>query len=255
MPYDVNITPFTKPSNWNELALYEKIYVYGKNLTKDHAKYADKLQAKQIVKDLLGDNISVAKVVRVLHSWRDLQPEDLNPNHMLKSTHASGWNININVSTNVIQSMYQLRAWNCLFRPFDELQYSFIEPRFFIEEKIHDPVTGNGGQCLVYMFRYIHGTCISIGVGLGIDSKCNHFDADWNLILEPEIPLDIPKPSKLHEMLDMSSTLAQGFEFVRIDMFIDNKDKVYFSEFTFTPKAGKPIFPLHLEQEYGKLWT
>jgi hypothetical protein len=38
-------------------------------------------------------------------------------------------------------------------------------------------------------------------------------------------------------------------------MFVDDMDKVYFSEFTFTPRAGKPVFPMHLEKEYGKLWT
>jgi hypothetical protein len=56
-------------------------------------------------------------------------------------------------------------------------------------------------------------------------------------------------------MLKMSKKLAENFKFVRIDFFYDSEDKIYFSEFTFTPKAGKPVFPLHLEIDYGSKWT
>lgn len=255
MSFDCNFKPFDKPEGWNELALYEKIAVYGQHLTTDHAKYVDKLQAKKIVKEKLGSAIEVARVVRVLGDWKDLRPEDLKTCYLIKSTHASGWNINITDTTDLLIAKYQLRQWNKIFRPSlsGEVQYCFLTPQFFIEEKIEDPITGKGGKCLAYMFRYIHNTIVSIGVQL--DGKCNHYDQDWNLILEPELSFHIPKPDRLLDMLSMSQTLAQGFEFVRIDMFIDNNDKIYFSEFTFTPKAGKPVFPLHLEIEYGKLWT
>lgn len=251
---DTVIEPFIKPEGWSELALYEKIGVYARNLTDKHAKYVDKIRAKDLVNDILGDAIEVAKVVRVLDGWRDLKPEDLNPSHIIKSTHASGWNINITETTAYVDSLFQLRHWNGTFRsPIMEVQYSYIPPRFFIEEKIEDAVTKSKEQCLTYMFRFIHGTRMSIGVGF--QGKTNHYDEDWNLILDPELSIDIPKPNRLSDMLKMSHTLAQGFEFVRIDMFYGNNDRIFFSEFTFTPKAGRPIFPLHLEKEYGKLWT
>jgi hypothetical protein len=248
------VSTFERPNGWNDLAMYEKISIYAKHMTPQHAKHVDKLQAKQIVKEILGDSIEVARVVRVLDNWRDLKVTDLNPQHILKSSHASGWNINITNNTSLIWSLRLLKEWNCQYRPDDEYQYRYLTPTFFLEEKIKDSVTG--GQCLTYMFRYIHGQLISIGVGYGHGTThiCNHYDIYWNHVVEPEIPFVVPKPMKLEEMIQMSKTLAQGFEFVRIDMFVDDMDKVYFSEFTFTPKDGKPVFPMPLEKEYGKLW-
>ena len=255
------LCPIPKPKGWNDLPLYEKIGVYGRHMTAEHAKYVDKLIAKDIVKQLLGDTIEVGKVIRVLNGWRDLKRTDMNHNHIIKTAHASGWNINITNTTDYLRSLYQLREWNTAYQPKNEVQYSYLRPCFFIEEKIEDPITGNDGNCLVYMFRYIHGTRVSIGVGC--DGNLNHYDENWNLILPPTIPtpttpttpIPIPKPKRLDDMLNMSHTLAQGFEFVRIDMFYGKNDTIYFSEFTFTPKAGKPVFPLHMEHEYGKLWT
>ncbi len=244
-----------KPSNWSNLALYEKIGVYAQNLTKEHSKYIDKLEAKALVKEMLGERIEVAKVIRVLENWKDVKQEDFNCNHIIKSSHASGWNICIDKTTRVSNVQIQLCRWNKQYKPTEEKQYSFLTPRFFIEEKIKDSVLTDDENCIVYMFRYIHGRLISVAAGVGHNHLCNHYDNDWNLILAPEIPFDIPKPKRLYDMIQMSELLANGFEFVRIDFFIDKKDKIYFSEFTLTPKAGKPVFPLHLEEEYGKLWT
>jgi hypothetical protein len=250
------IESFSKPEGWKDLPMYEKIKIYSKHLTPQHAQYVDKLEAKKIVKDLLGDDIEVARVIRVLEQWNSLQPEDLNPRYMIKSSHASGWNINVTPKTNYKQSFNQLCKWNKLYRPIEEIQYSFLTPRFYVEEKIDDPIVGNDGNCLVYMFRYTYGQLISIGVGCSINNRMNnnHYDTDWNLILHPELPFYIPKPTRLQDMLKMSKILAQEFEFVRIDFFYDKNNKIYFSEFTFTPKAGKHVFPMHLEMEYGKLW-
>jgi TupA-like ATPgrasp len=252
------IEPFKKPTGWEKLPLYKKIKIYGKNLTKEHAQYVDKLEAKQTVKHILGDNIEVARVVRILNNWDELQQDDLNPRHIIKSSHASGWNINITENTSYVQALYKLKSWNCHFTPYLEIQYTFLKPRFFIEEKINDPIFGFSGNILVYMFRYVnYGELLSIGVGHYENQyqKTNHYDTDWNLILEPELNFVVPKPNKLDDMLRMSRQLAENFEFVRIDFFYDNQDKIYFSEFTFTPKAGKPVFPMSLELEYGKKWN
>jgi len=58
----------SKPENWMELPMFKKIYYYGKQLTKEYAEYVDKLQAKRKVKEICGDDIQVAKVLRVLES-------------------------------------------------------------------------------------------------------------------------------------------------------------------------------------------
>lgn len=251
------IQPIPKPNDWNTLQLYQKIQVYGQNLTEKHAIYVDKLRAKEIVREKLGDLIKVAKVVCVFDNWKSFKMEQLNPKHILKAAHGSGWNLNMTSSTTIADARYHLSIWKGIFQPWVEKQYTFLTPRFFIEEKIEDAVVSEQGNCLVYMFRYIHGELISLGVGYNINKqqKMNHYDVRWNLVLPPNIPFDIPKPKRLDEMLRMSKILAEEFEFVRIDFFYDKNDDIYFGEYTFTPKAGNPVFPETLEIEYGKLWT
>lgn len=250
------IDPIPKPNNWDTLPLYQKIQVYAQHLTREHAVYVDKLKAKKIVKEKLGDNIKVAKVVRVFDNWKSFNQEDLNPNHILKAAHASGWNLNIVPTTTVADARYHLSMWRGLFSANKEKQYSYLTPCSFIEEKLEDAVVGERGNCLVYMFRYIHGELISLGVGYNINKqqKMNHYDVQWNLVLPPELSFDVPRPKRLGDMLKMSKTLAEDFEFVRIDFFYDKYDDIYFGEYTFTPKAGKPVFPEALEIEYGQLW-
>jgi hypothetical protein len=193
------INPFNKPEGWESLPLYEKIKIYGKNLTSQYAQYVDKLEAKQTVKSMLGNDIEVARVVRILDNWNSLQEADLNPLHIIKSSHASGWNINITENTNLICAMYKLKLWNRQYKPDLEIQYRYLNPRFFIEEKINDPIFGFTGNILVYMFRYVnYGELLSIGVGHNENGsqKTNHYDTKWNLILELELNFTIPKPKK-----------------------------------------------------------
>jgi len=53
-----------KPQNWDSLDLYQKVRHYRSHLTPEHSRFVDKLEAKKIVKEILGDDIEVAKVIR-----------------------------------------------------------------------------------------------------------------------------------------------------------------------------------------------
>jgi hypothetical protein len=64
----------------------------------------------------------------------------------------------------------------------------------------------------------------------------------------------IEKPNRLDKMLTLAAKLSQPFEFVRIDFYYVD-EKIYFSEYTFTPAGGKQVFPLDLEIKYGALWN
>ena len=56
-------------------------------------------------------------------------------------------------------------------------------------------------------------------------------------------------------MKKYAEILSKPFEFVRIDFFIDRKNDIYFSEFTFTPLGGKKYYSDEIELKLGKLWT
>jgi hypothetical protein len=233
--------------------MFKKIANYGEHLTDYHASFVDKLSAKCIVKKICGDKIEIPNVIRVLDSPNDITINDLNPKHIIKSAHASGWNVNIDSTCTIDNIKNRLVSWNTKFNANKEKQYNYIEPKFFIEEKIDDKILGCTGDALVYMFRCIYSKPISIGVKY--KKAQNSYDIHWNPKQEPKIPFEIPKPNKLEEMLKLATLLSSEFEFVRIDFYIDKDDAIYFSEFTFTPAGGSQVYDIQTEHEQGSLWT
>lgn len=246
---------FIKPINWMELPMFKKIHYYGTQLTKEYAEYVDKLQAKRKVKELCGDEIQVAKVVRVLESYDDLTINDLNPNYIIKSAHGSSWNIYNDPSTPISlnDAIRKLKGWNYRYDNHLEKQYDFIKPQFFIEEKICDSILGYTGYACVYMVRCIHSKPISISVRY--KKLQNSYDINWNKIGILQIPFPIPKPKCLSKLLDLCKILSSNFEFVRLDFYIGKDDIIYFSEFTFTPAAGHQVFDIETEIQQGLLWV
>jgi len=244
---------FTKPENWMELPMFKKIHYYGTQLTKEYGEYVDKLQAKRKVKEMCGDDIQVAKVVRILESYSDLTENDLNKNYIIKSSHGSGWNIYNDTSITLDDAIKKLKNWNKTYNSMVERQYGLIKPAFFIEEKICDSILGYTGYACVYMFRCIHSNPISISVKY--KKTQNSYDTNWNLKQKSQIPFTIPKPKYLSKLLNLCKTLSSNFEFVRLDFYIGKDDVIYFSEFTFTPAGGRQVFDIKTEMEQGLIWV
>jgi len=237
---------FIKPINWKKLPMYKKIQYYSTQLDERFAPYVDKIEAKNIVKNVCGDDISVAPIIRILDNPADFLVDDINVNNMVKASHGSGWNINIKSNTNVNHVKANLQTWNKIYSN-TERQYTYIKPRFFIEEKVNGP----SGDADVFMFRCIHGQPISIGVKRGTIQ--NSYDINWNPVASIQIA-NVVKPRHLDKMLSLAKLLSSPFEFVRIDFYYVG-GIIYFSEFTFTPAAGAQIFPMVLEERFGSMWV
>ena len=240
---------FRKPKNWSTMPFFSKIAQYRNEMDERFAPYVDKLKAKVIVKDLLKNAIEVAPLVRILKDPNDFNASDINPNHMVKAAHGCGWNIIMTEQTDTEEVKKSLNKWNVKYDCSREKQYDYIQPRFFIEEKVDGP---KGGRALVYMFRCIHGLPVTIGVKCDIQKEQNSYDVDWNPILPIKLQ-DLEKPSQLDKMLELAKKLSKPFEFVRIDFYYVN-EIIYFSEYTFTPAGGNQVFPIELEMKYGALW-
>lgn len=237
---------FIKPAKWSEMPLYKKIQYYGSQLDKQYYPYVDKIEAKKVVKEICGDDISIAPIIRILDSPDDFLISDINENNMVKCSHGSGWNINMDKNTMTKDVIVSLNKWNKVYS-YTERQYTYISPRFFIEGKVNGPI----GDADVYMFRCIHGEPISIGFKRG--SKQNSYNINWEPLSHINI-VNIAKPDHLDKMLTLSRRLSSQFEFVRIDFYyVDGV--IYFSEFTFTPSNGGIIFPMDLEIKFGSMWV
>ena len=239
-----------KPKEWDKLPLYTKINFYKSILNQSYAQYVDKLLVKNKVKEILGTKIEVANVVKIIKNINELKESDLCDNYLIKSTHGSGWNIDLKEEKNIEKIKQILNTWNKIYDNYNENQYKYIEPRFFIEEKIEDKIVGKTGNAIVYMFRCIHGEPVTIGVKY--KDNQNIYDIDWKL-LHKKLKIEINKPENLDEMLNISRQLSKIFEFVRIDLYL-SKDKIYFSEYTFTPNGAVKFYNEKKEIELGKMW-
>lgn len=238
-----------KSEKWSIMPMYRKILHYKHFIGKEYMPYVDKLLAKDKVKEILGDDIEVAKVVKVLKNTNDISSLDMHDNYLLKSSHGSGWNLDLkyNKDLNFIKS--KLKEWNKSYFGVDEPHYKYLKPMFFIEEKIKDKVLGITGNAIVYMFRCIHGKPEIISIKY--NNKQNFYDKDWN-IFEKHVE-NIEKPPNFSKMIYICEELSKIFEFVRIDLYL-SKDKIYFSEFTFTPCGGCKFYNDKIENDLGKLW-
>jgi len=241
-----------KPRGWKELKFFEKIYYYATVLDHNYAKYVDKLEAKKIVSSLT--DIKLAPVRKYMRTYDDLVFEDVREDCIIKTTHASGWNIIVNDDNrnNLEGIINKLKTFNTRFIHPHEKQYSYIEPRFYIEELIDDKYYGKNGIALVYMIRCIYGKAKCVNIKLG--EKQNYYDLNWQPFYTQELPA-FEKPKNLDKMIEYAEKLSKNFEFVRMDFYIDKNDDIYFSEFTFTPNAGTRVFTDEWEISLGKDWV
>lgn len=234
--------------NWSELPFYKKINIYGRQLTNFHARYVDKIEAKKIIQEIAPE-LKVAKLIRILENPDDITDEDIKKDRIIKSAHGSAWNIYLPNDITFIKN--KLNGWNNkYYSSHIEKQYSFIQPRFFIEEVIKDKLVSD--NLMTYMVRCIKGEPVSLGVKY--KNYINNYTLNWTDLIKQKIQFKINKPEELEFILEISRKLSKPFEFVRIDYFIGT-DGVYFSEYTFTPNGGRPVFPNDLEYSLGKLWT
>lgn len=283
---NTNKLTFKKPFNWTESPLFCKISYYSSILDSRYSIYVDKIEAKKIVEELTNGEIKTAKIVKELKNADDFCESDINPLHILKASHGCGWNLDLKTNTDLdkIRDFINKRMHTYKSRENFEKQYNYIEPRFFIEEKINDFLYGITGKAIIFMIRCIHGKPISIGVKFKYITKNKDKDTDkdkdkdkdtdniyevnllydmnWNKIENSEIKKSdnnfifiMKKPKKFDIMIRNAEILSQRFEFVRIDYYIDKKHDIYFSEFTFSPNGGYQTFNMEIEKETSKYWT
>lgn len=244
-----------KPKNWNNLAFYQKISFYKTVLTKDYSFFVDKLNAKAYINALNIDGLFTAKLIKQLKDYNDISESDLNQDCMIKCSHGCGWNIqNLKCENeNTVESVVQkLKSYNRHYSK-TEIQYTYLKPKFYIEEIIDD---GTCGNATVYMMRCIYSKPVSFSVKAnGLQNTYTVKNNKVGNLIFKEIPIDVELCEQFDKMVEMSCFLSKPFEFVRIDFHLDKHGKIYFSEFTFTPNEGRQVFPLNIEMGLGRYWT
>ena len=123
-----------------------------------------------------------------------------------------------------------------------EYHYQYIKPKAYAEEFIGS----DGDERLEIQFFCFNGQARHILVrnDLGDAAKKSFaisYDMGWNRVHDrkcEDMSIDIPRPKKLDEMIEIANKLATPFPQVRIDLYLVNKKDIYFGEMTFTTSGN-----------------
>lgn len=220
-----------------------------------YADYADKVKVRDyVISKGLGDTL--LEVYGVWKDARDIDFDKLPDKFALKPNNGSGGHYfckdksKINKEEVVKQLNEALNIVNTDIAFRFERHYSKIAPRIYCEELID---TGSDAWPIDYKFTCVKGRICDVFIAsereTGKTKYCT-LDLDWNPLpytKEEFLPTQIPpKPKHLSRMIEVVKILSKDFECVRVDLY-EYKDKVMFSELTFSPWGGY----MHSYNDFG----
>jgi len=224
-----------------------------------YAPYCDKLAVRDFVAEKIGPNYLVP-----LHATADVLTaelwERLPDAFMVKATHGSGWTrlVRNKSAENFDEVAALTQSWRRINYAyvFRERQYQTITPTLLFEHVLD----AEGPEGLMdYKFFCFHGKAQLVHVVAWRPKKRRLlYDLDWNKLdvrYNVSNAGHIPRPPALDEMRAVAEKLAEGFPFVRVDLF-NVRERVYFGELTFTPLAASEGFdPPAFDEYLGRLWA
>ena len=139
---------------------------------------------------------------------------------------------------------------------FPEWAYTDIDPCLLIEEVL----TQNGELAEDYKFFMFNGTCefIQVDITKFSQHKRNFYRPDWATIdatiIYPTSHVVQKPPELLGEMLEISSRISAGMDFIRVDLY-DSDQGIKFGELTNYPGCGtKTMRPRKTSENLARNW-
>jgi hypothetical protein len=218
--------------------LFQRMIWVNRNGHPVFTRLADKYRVRDYVTAKLGPQY----LVKLL--WHGVDPrkipfDTLPEQYVIKANHMSGGNVVVRGAADhreIIEHFSKMLRQSYYWQ-HREYHYHAILPKVMIEELLDD---GKPKGPLDYRFYCFDGEPAFIQV-TNSDQSINQFhDPQWkalDLHTRAVENCSIVQPDNLEQMLAAGSTLAAGFDFVRVDLY-DMCGQVRFGEMTFTPGAG-----------------
>lgn len=164
--------------------------------------------------------------------------------YIIKTNHGSGWNIKyIPGKTDKKRCLEKLNFWlrqNYAYISGYEVQYKWIKPGIVIQKLLNDTPLDWSFWCID---GQIGGVGLTKKLGKNFEDYVAFVDENgekpkWFIGMPPAMmKLNNKQKTILERMKPIVKKLANGFKFVRVDLYCVN-DKIYFGEMTFTPCSG-----------------
>lgn len=244
------------PTTYNDFMLRKKLHDRNPLIPET----GDKFTLRSYVKERLGNTDHLPALHQAVSHVDELRIEDLPTSYVMKASHASGWLRlveNSNITTDEIKALTSSWLKRSYYWRRKEWAYSQMTPRVVFEEHLSVGMP----PPMDYKLYVFNGVPQLIEVHTDRFSKQHrraYFDQSWNLIdLVFKYPAaeKIDRPKHLQLMLEISSLLAQPFDFVRVDLYY-HLGKVLVGELTHYPTGGVSAFdPPIYDVLLGELWS
>lgn len=244
------------PRTFNEKIAHRKVYTDNPLFT----TVEDKYRVRQYVEKKVGDEI-LPRLYCVTGDPESIPFEKLPEKYVIKPTHMSGPIIfsdqfDVHERDSIIE---ECNSWLSTTYGETKLEYWYenIEPQIIVEEQLQ---AKNGDVPLDFKFFVFHGQVEYIEVHFDrfIHHKRRIYNKNWGpQDVEFQDPLgpEISPPNNLERMIELSESLGSDFEFIRVDLYEVEGDRVVFGELTVAPGSGADKFiPQEYDFEFGSLW-
>ena len=233
------------PIRYTEKLQYLRLFVYPKDPLV--SKCAGRVGVRDYLKDL-GHADLLVPVLGIYDSFDEIPFDSLPNSFVLKTTHASQWNILVRDKSALNKEEAKKKFDRWLKKDYGKLtverHYSPIKPQIIVEEFLGDTKT----LPTEYKIHVYNGVAKNLYVvtGRGVDIRYTQLYVDWTPFdgsqfngwkKADKVPL---RPECFDEMVRLAEEISKPFPFVRAD-FYELNGKIYFSEMTFTPAKGTLI--------------
>ena len=178
------------------------------------------------------------KILKIYHSEKEIDINQLPNKFVLKINHGSGFNIIVEDKKKFSLTLAKktLRKWMKINygKGGAEFHYSFINRKIFAEEYIGKNLKNYKFFCYNGKPKYVY-VCINEGNHKYI----NFYDMNWKsipfqCIYPPHPQYHYRKPKFFKLMKNISIILSKDFKFVRVDLY-ESENEIRLGELTFTP--------------------
>jgi hypothetical protein len=224
-------------------------------------RLVDKVTAKLIAADRAGSSV-VVETYQVVSDPDAIDFDRLPDQYVVKANHGSGTNLIVRRASAPDREAIRAACRKWLGQPFGtythESWYQPVRRQILIERLLED-----SGRAVPLDFKcfVFHGRVAFIQVDF--DRFTRHtrtfYDRAWRRqpwgLLYPPGP-DLPRPSRLDDLIALAEQLSGGLDFIRIDLYCVNDCDLYFGEFSICPEAGWGRFwpDRSVDRMLGDLW-
>ena len=220
---------------------------------------SDKLAVRDYVAERLGSGY-LTDLYAVLDAPEELAQVDLPPRYVVKATHGSGMTALVRADSAAERTAVAARAGRWLatryWRKNGEWGYRGIRPRLIVEELLD---AGDGRVPPDWKWLCFGGRAALVQVDFDrfTGHTRNFYDPDGRPVVlrmyYPQGP-EIPLPACFPRMRSAAERLAQGFDFVRVDLY-GLGERIVVGELTHYPTGGNKSFdPPEWDARLGDLW-